>query len=111
MEFSSDTVIALVSALAAAASFVAFAIPFLKSAEKKERYKSVIEKRRKDLLQQTKDEMANRNKGPATVSARDSMAASFKVQKMLGAMGEKARTLMLQAGIRNPSAPFKFILA
>jgi tight adherence protein C len=111
MDFSSDTIIVIVSALAAAASFIAFAVPFLKSAEKKERYKSVIEKRRKDLLQQTKDEMANRGKAQQTVSARESVATAFKVQKMLGAMGEKARTLMLQAGIRSPSAPFKFIIA
>jgi tight adherence protein C len=112
MEFNADFIIVLVSALAAAASFVGFAFPFLKRAEKQERYKSVIEKRRKALFEQTKEEVAMRGKTrQQQVSARDSLATFFKVQKTLGAMGEKARTLMLQAGIRSPSAPFKFILA
>ncbi len=111
MEYSSDTIIILVSAVAAAASFVAFALPFLRSAEKKERYRSVITERRKALFEQSRDELAARGKKKQEVSARDSLATFFKVQQQLGKMGEKARTLMLQAGIRNPSAPFKFILA
>ena len=113
MEISSDAIIVVVSSLAAAASFIAFAVPFLKSAEKKEHYRSVIEKRRKALFEQSKEEMATRGKKKvlAQASARDSLATFFKVQKLLGNMGEKARTRMLQAGIRNPSAPFKFIVA
>src|ERR1700760_2911537 len=113
MGFNYDTIIVIVSSLIAALSFMGFAIPFLKSAEKKEHYRSVIEKRRKALFEQSKEEMNSRGKkkGAEQASARDSLATFFKVQKLLGNMGEKARTKMLQAGIRTPSAPFKFIMA
>jgi tight adherence protein C len=39
------------------------------------------------------------------------MAMFYKVQKLAGEMGEKARDKLLQAGIRNPAAPFKFMIA
>jgi tight adherence protein C len=45
------------------------------------------------------------------MSAGESLAISFKVEKILGSMGEKIRDRMLQAGIRNPTAPIKFIIA
>ena len=112
MAFSSETLIVLVSAAAAAASFAGFAIPLLKRAERRERYQSVIEKRRKSLFEQTKEEVANRGKKKsATLSPRDSLIAFFKLQKLMGSMGEKARLKLLRAGIRSPTAPFKFIIA
>ena len=49
MEISSEVVITVLSALAAALSFAAFAYPFLKRGETKDRYKDVIEKRKKVL--------------------------------------------------------------
>jgi len=106
-----DTIIVLFSALVAAGSFVAFALPFLNREEKKERYRSVIEKKRKALFEQSKQQMGQRGKGEKQMSARESVAMSFKVQEMLGEMGEKVRDQMLQAGIRNPSAPLKFMIA
>jgi tight adherence protein C len=39
------------------------------------------------------------------------MATFYRVQKMAGRMGEKARDKMLQAGNRDPKAPFKFMIA
>ncbi|MBI4031299.1 MAG: type II secretion system F family protein [Proteobacteria bacterium] len=109
--FGMDTIIVLLSALAAAGSFMAFALPFLNREEKKERYRSVIEKKRKALFEQSKQQMAQRGKGEKQLSARESVAMSFKVQEMLGELGEKVRDQMLQAGIRNPSAPLKFMIA
>ncbi|MEZ5814149.1 MAG: type II secretion system F family protein [Alphaproteobacteria bacterium] len=105
-----EVVITLVSALLAAASFVGFALPFLNKTEKKDRYRSVIEKRRKDLFQATRDGSLDRVK-PDSVSAADSMAALYKMQQMAGKMGEGIRDKMLQAGIRNPKAPIKFMIA
>ena len=106
-----QALIVLLSALAAAASFVAFALPFLNREEKKERYRSIIEKKRKALMEQTKAEMSQRGKAQPQMSASESVAASFKVRQMLGEMGDKVRSQMLQAGIRNPNAPIKFMLA
>lgn len=104
----SDLIITILSALAAAGSFMAFALPLLNRTEKKERYQSIIEKRRRDLFEQAKEQANNPG---STVSAKDSMAGLFKMQQLLGDMGEKVRDQMLQAGIRNPTAPIKFMAA
>lgn len=97
------------SALAAALSFVAFAYPFLVRSEKRERYRDVIEKKRKTLFETAKAEV--NKKGDRSVSAKDSVATFFKVQEMAGEYGEKTRVLLLQAGIRNPMAPVYYIAA
>ena len=100
-----DLLITGISALLAAGSFVAFALPFLKNTERKERYRNIIEKRRSDLF------AAAREGKQDSVSARDSLASLYKLQRLAGAMGEKARDKMLQAGIRSLSAPLKFMIA
>lgn len=105
----SDLMITLGSALVAAVSFAAFALPFLNRSEKSERFRSVIEKRRKALFEATRD--GTLKKGDGAVSAKDSMATFYKVQKLAGEMGERVRDKMLQAGIRSPSAPLKFMIA
>lgn len=104
-------VITIIAAFLAAASFAAFAIPFLNREEKKERFKSVIEKRRKALFEATRSGAMNKVMVTDAVSARDSMATFYKVQQMAGKMGEKVRDKLLQAGIRSPNAPFKFMIA
>lgn len=106
-----DLIVTLVASALAALSFAGFALPFLNKSERKEHYRSVIEKRRKDLFQATRDGSINQKKKGADVSAADSMAALYKMQKLAGEMGEKVRDKMLQAGIRSPSAPIKFMIA
>ncbi len=106
-----DTLITFIVALLAAGSFAAFALPFLNRSDKKERFKSVIEKRRKDLFAASRDPNIHRAKSSDNVSAKDSIAAFYKVQQIAGEMGEKVRDKLLQAGIRSPSAPFKFMIA
>lgn len=103
--------ITVISAVIAAISFAAFALPFLNRSEKKERFHSIIEKRRKDLFQATRDGMNKKIVTDQAISGRESMAGFYKVQQMAGKMGEKARDKMLQAGIRSPEAPLKFMLA
>lgn len=97
------------SALAAALSFAAFAYPFLVRSERKDRYRDIIEKKRKSLFENAKAEVER--KGAKSVSAKDSVATFFKVQEMAGEYGEKTRILLLQAGIRNPMAPVYYIVA
>lgn len=104
-----EIIITIVSALAAAVSFVAFALPFLNETEKKERFRNIIEKRRKHLLKETRAQM--NQKGQQSVSAKESMAGFYKVQELAGEMGERVRDKMLQAGIRSPTAPLKFMIA
>ncbi len=111
-EIDSDAFVTVISALVAALSFAAFALPFLNKSEKKERYKSMIEKRRKALYEDTRAQLNTRIvPNEKSLSAQESMAIMFKVQELAGEMGEKARDKMLQAGIRNPKAPLKFLIA
>lgn len=106
---STDVLIVVGSALGAALSFAAFVLPMLNRTEKKERFKTVIEKRRQDLYQQTKDSLDK--KGQKNVSARESLAMFYKLEKMFGEMGENVREMLLQAGNRDPKAPLKFLMA
>jgi len=109
MDITADTLIIVGSAIAAAVSFAAFAFPFLQRGERKERYKNVIEKKRKALFEQTKEEINHR--GPKGPSAVDSMASFYKIQRLAGDYGEKVRDLLLQAGIRSPNAPLKYMIS
>jgi tight adherence protein C len=106
---NSDLAIVILSAVLAAGAFMAFSLPLLTRNERKSRYKTIIEKRRKVLMENAKAEVEAR--GTKSISAKDSITNVFKVEKMLGRMGENVRQKMLQAGNRDPSAPFKFIIA
>lgn len=109
--FEKNTAIVLVSALAAAASFAGFAIPLLARQEKKERYRDVIEKKRRALFDQAR-EQANQKPGakqPEHVSAAKSIALFYKLQNLAGEASLQARSLMLQAGIRDPMAPLYYL--
>lgn len=103
-----DIIITAISALLAAGSFVAFALPFLNKSERKERYRTIIEQRRTDLFNAASKGINAKN---SNVSARESLASLYKLQRLAGSMGEKARDKMLQAGIRSLSAPLKFMIA
>lgn len=105
---TSDTIIVLFSSLAAALSFAAFALPLLRRGEKKERYRSVIEKRRKALFQNSREEIEKKGQHK-TLSAKESVAVFFKVQELAGELGEKVRDQLLLAGIRDPGAPLIYI--
>ncbi len=100
---TSDLLIIVASALAAAVSFAAFVIPMLDRSKKKEHYHDTIEKKKKALFADAKEGL--KQKGKKALSAKDSVATFFKVQKMAGEFGEKIRVHLLQAGIRNPMAP------
>lgn len=106
---SGDFLIIVGSAIAAALSFAAFAFPFLQRGDKKERYKNVIEKKRKALFEQTKQEVNQR--GPKMVSAKDSMSSFYRMERLAGEYGERVRDLLLQSGNRDPKAPMKYIMA
>lgn len=104
-----EQIVVIVSAIAAAASFAAFALPFLNRNEKKQHYRDVISKKRKDLFNATKEGQGNLNADHAN-KAKESLAMFFKIQKMFGKFGEQLRDQMLQAGIRDPKAPMYFLL-
>lgn len=104
-----DQMVIVLIAIFAAVSFVLAAIPLVKSNDKKDRYKAIIEKKRRDLFEQAKEQ--NNKKTEVSISAREALAITFKFQEMMGEMGERVRDKLLQAGIRNPKAPMKYIMA
>ncbi len=107
-----QTLIIMLSSLVAAISFMAFASMFLSKEERKERYKDIVQKRRKALYEDAKaGRDRNIVRSDAEPSARENMAMLYKMQDMLGEQGQKLRDKMLQAGYRNPKAPINFMIA
>ncbi len=107
---SNEMIITIFAALGAALSVIAFAYPFLQKSDQKEKTKSIIEKRRKDLYQISRESGGRKPAKEESISARDNMAMFYMFQKLAGSMGEQARDKMLQAGIRNPKAHVKFMI-
>ncbi|MEZ0226494.1 MAG: type II secretion system F family protein [Alphaproteobacteria bacterium] len=117
MEFlthlDSTAIIVFLSALLAGASFIGFALPLLAHKEKKQRYKEVIEKKRRALFEQAR-EAANAPKGKPQdqqLSAAKSIALFYRIQRLAGEASLSARNLMLRAGIRDPMAPLFYLIA
>lgn len=108
---SSDLLIIIFSALLAAGTVVAIALPLVLRSEKKQKYRAVIEKKRRDLFKQTRDETEIRGSAPVDRSAAQSLNTMYRLQKLAGNASIKARNLMLSAGIRNPKAPLYYLLA
>lgn len=115
--FSEDIdhmIILVVASMAAMMTFVAVVLPLLNRTEKKEHYTNVIEKKRRALFDQAKDQLYNKKasvKDEKSLSTKESLAFFFKVQERFGALGEKVRDQMLQAGIRDPKAPIIYLFA
>lgn len=108
---TSDMVVVMLSALLAALTVVAIALPLVLRSEKKEKYRAVIEKKRRDLFRQTRDEMENKTGIAVDRTAAQSLTTMYQLQKLAGNASIKARNLMLSAGIRNPKAPLYYLLA
>lgn len=111
MNLSNDFFIIVISALAAAASFAAFALPLLNRKEKKDRYREVIEKKRRTLFEQTREQVNAPKVKQQEISAAKSIAVFYRLQQLAGAASISARSLMLQAGIRDPNAPLYYLLS
>ncbi|MDY0008248.1 MAG: type II secretion system F family protein [Bdellovibrionales bacterium] len=106
----SNVVVVIISALTAALSFVAFALPLLKRTEKKERYKEVIEKKRRTLFDQAREQLEHKNKGQ-NISPTQSMALFYRLQRLAGEASLSARNLTQQAGMRSPNAPIIYLVS
>ena len=104
----SNVYVVILSALAAAVSFVAFALPLLARSEKKERYKEVIEKKRRTLFEQAREQAGGKQK-QQEMTAAQSMASLYKLQSLAGKASVTARKQLLQAGIRDPKAPLIYL--
>jgi tight adherence protein C len=96
----------------AAISIFAFVIPYFDRKKKIEIYRQVVQNKRQALFEQTKESLNKKiSSDQINLSARESLTLFFKVQKKFGAMGEKIRDQMLQAGVRDPKAPMYYLMA
>jgi len=102
----------ILSAIAAAVSFAAFAIPLLQRREKQERYKEVIEKKRRALFEQAREQVTKTKvKKDEQISAAKSIAITYRIQALAGDASNSARTLCQRAGMRNPMAPIYYLVS
>ena len=105
-----NAIITATIAVGAGASFWFLVMPLLQRSENKERYKSVIEKKRKQLFEQAKSEQAKKGKGKKEdLSAAQSIAFIYKMQKLAGDQFIEARQSLQQAGYRHQMAPVFYI--
>lgn len=111
LTISNEYFLIALTSLMAALSFIGFSIPLIKKGEKKEKFKSIVEKRRQLLSVQVRQNMASGENSSSDRSASQSVATLFKVQKIAGEMGQKLRDKLLNAGIRNPKAPVYLMIA
>lgn len=111
LSLNSNAWVVFLSALAAAVSFIAFAVPLLRRTEKKERYDDVVKKTRKALFDQARENVNNRQTKQVDMSGAKSMALFYRVQRLAGEASLSARNLMLQAGIRSPMAPIIYLVS
>jgi len=107
---TNDTAILIISFLFAFLTFVGIALPLLSRAEKKDKYKSLIQDRRKSLYQETIEETKVKG-NKAEVSSQDNVAAFFKVEQMIGKTATKIRKQLNNAGYRSPRAPLNYMFS
>lgn len=110
LSIDSNIVIVILSALAAAVSFVAFALPLLNRTEKRERYKDVIEKKRRALFDQAREQVSKKDK-KQEISPTQSMAIFYRLQRLAGETSLAARNQLQQAGMRSPNAPIVYLVS
>jgi tight adherence protein C len=106
MIIDSQFVITLLSALAAFLSFMAVVMPFVKKSKARERYQETIARQRKTIFEEEKKKTLHTKKA----DAKESVAAAFKVRKLIGDMTDDLRIKMHQAGRRTPNAPLMFMI-
>ena len=112
LRLDTASIVVVLSAILAAAAFVGFALPLLARKEKKQRYRDVIEKKRRALFEQAREQAsAPRAKQPDQLSAAKSIAVFYRIQRLAGAASLSARNLLLRAGIRDPMAPLVYLAA
>lgn len=113
MVFLQSTVFLTVSlSILVLGGFIFFAIPFLTRGSKKDRYLAIIEKRRADLANEARSTIKKKSvQAQDRISGQRSISALYQIRKLAGDMGENVRKKMLMAGIRNPGAPLKFLVA
>ncbi len=110
LSIDKETIITVISSVLAFGTIVAIALPTLVRLQKKDRAKDIVEQRKRNLYNQAR-EQAKKKSNMVEHTAAKNMAALYRLQQIAGSASIQARNMLLQAGIRDPSAPLKYLLA
>ncbi len=110
MSISFETILIVLCALGAAASFLAFLLPYLDRVEKKQRVMDTIAEKRKTLYKDTRDAVENPKSNKKNVSAAQTISMFFQIEKLAGDLAVRWRTQLNQAGYRSPKAVVNYII-
>ncbi len=103
MTLNFENILIALCAIGAAVSFLAFLLPYLERAEKKQRVMDTIAQKRKTLYKDTRDQIEN-PKATKNITAAQSVTMFFQIEKLAGNLAVKWRTQLNQAGYRSPKA-------
>lgn len=90
-------------------SVFALLYPMLKRIEARERYNNIITEQRRNLFAKARAEDNKKIDDKPQLSARESLLALFKLEKLSGARA--ARQKLIQAGYRQPRALLVYLVA
>ena len=110
LDLDSTKVITIVSAALAAATFIGIVLPLVKRQEKRDNYKDMINRKRKDLFEHSKVER-DKKITQKDMDAKASIETMFKVRKLVGSMADDLRERLGQAGYRSPNAPVVYFVS
>lgn len=88
-------------------SVFALLVPLINKIEAREKYKSIITDKRRELFEQARKQ--DQQKIEDVVSTKDSLTTLFKLEKLSGA--REARQLLIQAGYRQPKALMTYLIS
>lgn len=113
MDIDSRTVVTLISAVMAGATFIGIVLPLMTRLQKREKYQDIIARKRKDTFEASKSEEERAfaaKKAAQERSAKNTIETMFKVRKLVGGKIDLIRSEMTQAGYRSPSAPMTYVI-
>lgn len=108
MVVSGEQIIIFISALLAGLSFMAVVKPILTRSQRKDRYKNLIQDRRKTLYQQAVESTKKSKSKKKSASLKDSISKFYKAEQLIGDAGTKIRRKLSNAGFRSPTAPITY---
>ena len=98
--------IIIICSVLAGFSVLSVIMGYLKKAEKRDRFKNLIQDRRKNLYE---DAIESTKKKEKVVTSKENVATFFKVEQKVGKAAVNIRKKMVTAGYRSAGAPLTFM--
>lgn len=110
MILTEEQVIIFISALLAGLTFVGIAKPILNRSHKRDRYKNLIQDRRKTLYKEAVESTKKSKKNNKAANLKDSLSNFYKAEQLIGNAGANIRRKLNNAGFRSPTAPITYTI-